>query len=350
MSFSYLIEKMAVLQGERGAFLATKYNFKSIVHFFKSLAARYLLQYGQKDFYLDRLRFIRAAERNGIFSYKTIDVNGVTLAYEEYGSGDRYLLSTQNFFLSHCHMALLGQEPYHYHVFLIYMRGYGESTHIFDPEPKDYATVWGEDVAAFAKAMGIERFYYTGISHGNWAGWHIALHHPEMLRGFACGNGIAQFRDPAERTPVPPRPEPDLDAVVGNPEALEKMAWMENWPTENPQRLARRAENHREHLQILLNRKKEEFMVRNTNTACCDAKTEAEFYQIMGRISCPVLFLHGMLDPLARIEKVVRLSQAIPGSQIKAYQNLGHGGGDECPEIFARDCDRFFRDTEGRIL
>lgn len=281
---------------------------------------------------------------------KTLEINGVTLAYEEYGSGNRYLISSQNFFFRDCHMALLGREPYHYHVFLIYTRGYGASTHIFDPTPRDYTTIWGKDVAAFAEAMGINSFYYTGISHGNWAGWYLALNRPELLRGFACGNGIAQFRDPDARTPVPPRPELDLDRVVGNREALEKMAWMENWPTNNPDRLRRRAGNHKEHLQILLNRKKEEFTVRNTNMSCCDAKTREEFYETMAKISVPVLFLHGMLDPLAKIEDVIRLSQAIPGSQIKAYQNLGHGGGDECPEIFARDCDRFFRDTEGRVL
>ena len=281
---------------------------------------------------------------------KTLEINGVTLAYEEYGSGNRYLISSQNFFFRDCHMALLGREPYHYHVFLIYTRGYGASTHIFDPTPRDYTTIWGKDVAAFAEAMGINSFYYTGISHGNWAGWYLALNRPELLRGFACGNGIAQFRDPDARTPVPPRPELDLDRVVGNREALEKMAWMENWPTNNPDRLRRRAGNHKEHLQILLNRKKEEFTVRNTNMSCCDAKTREEFYETMAKIDVPVLFLHGMLDPLAKIEDVVRLSQAITGSQIKAYQNLGHGGGDECPEIFARDCDRFFRDTEGRVL
>ena len=281
---------------------------------------------------------------------KTLEINGVTLAYEEYGSGDRYLISSQNFFFRDCHMALLGRDPYHYHVFLIYTRGYGASTHIFDPTPRDYTTIWGKDVAAFAEAMGINSFYYTGISHGNWAGWYLALNRPELLRGFACGNGIAQFRDPDARTPVPPRPELDLDRVVGNREALEKMAWMENWPTNNPDRLRRRAGNHKEHLQILLNRKREEFTVRNTNMSCCDAKTREEFYETMAKIDVPVLFLHGMLDPLAKIEDVVRLSQAITGSQIKAYQNLGHGGGDECPEIFARDCDRFFRDTEGRVL
>ena len=34
---------------------------------------------------------------------------------------------------------------------------------------------------------------------------------------------------------------------------------MENWPTSNPQRLARRKANFEEHLDILMHRKKEEF-------------------------------------------------------------------------------------------
>lgn len=63
---------------------------------------------------------------------KTIQVNGTTLAYQEFGQGDKYLLSMQNFFLTDCHASLLGQPPYDYHVFLVYMRGYGQSEHIFD--------------------------------------------------------------------------------------------------------------------------------------------------------------------------------------------------------------------------
>ena len=37
---------------------------------------------------------------------------------------------------------------------------------------------------------------------------------------------------------------------------------------------------------------------------------------------------------------------------INAPQDLpgGHGGADEMPELAARDCDRFFKDVEGRIL
>ena len=98
---------------------------------------------------------------------KTIDLGGVTLAYKEFGTGDKYLISTQNFFLTDCHMELLGKPPYDYHTFLVYMRGYGQSTHITDPTPKDYISIWGEDIIRFAEAMNIPSFYYTGVSHGN---------------------------------------------------------------------------------------------------------------------------------------------------------------------------------------
>lgn len=55
---------------------------------------------------------------------KTVSLGDVTLAYKEFGSGDNYLISTQNFFLSGCHMELLGKPPYGYHTFLVYLRGY----------------------------------------------------------------------------------------------------------------------------------------------------------------------------------------------------------------------------------
>lgn len=282
---------------------------------------------------------------------KKVEVNGVTLAYKEFGSGTNYLISTQNFFLTDCHMELLGKAPYEYHVFLIYMRGYGESDHIYDSEPKNYTKIWGEDVIAFAEVMGIESFYYSGISHGNWAGWYIAFHRPKLLRGFVCCDGIAQFR---KKEPGGVKPmlyeESKIDQIVGNREKLEAMAWTENWPTNHPDRLEKRAKNHAEHLELLMNRKREEFLVRNDDMTACEAETEAEFYELLSKIPCPVMLINGVLDPLAKVEDCLKIAKVIPGAVLLTYQHLGHGGPDECPEQIARDCDRFFSDTRNRVL
>lgn len=278
---------------------------------------------------------------------KTIQVNGVTLAYEEFGTGDQYLISTQNFFFSGCHMELLGKEPYHYHTFLIYMRGYNQSSHIFDTEPKDYATIWSEDVIAFAKAMGIPSFYYTGVSHGNIAGWYIAFHHPELLRGFVCVDGTAFYKP---TPPVIPRQSNGIEKMAGNRELLKTIAWNEEWPTQNPQRLSRREFCRKQHLDILTARAPEEFTVRNISMNCSGARSMEEYLDAVSKIPVPVMLLGGALDPLATPEEMLTLARTIPGAQMKMYQHYGHGAADECPEIFARDCDRFFRDTTGRVL
>ena len=50
--------------------------------------------------------------------------------------------------------------------------------------------MWAQDVCDFADAMGIDRFFYTGHSHGAGIGWHICMNHPERLLGFfasGCG-------------------------------------------------------------------------------------------------------------------------------------------------------------------
>lgn len=271
---------------------------------------------------------------------KTCFANGVRLAYEEYGSGDRYLISAQRFFFKRCHMAELAEPPYNYHVFLVQLRGSGESEHIFDSEPRDYVKIWGEDIIAFAREMGIEKFYYSGISHGNWAGWYIALHRPELLLGFAAFSGIVQFG--LSWTPAPKKPV-DASQLVGNREALDAMAWAEPWPTWDPERIQRRESNHEEHLQFLLKCKEEEFSVgRLTDTTACGAQTEEDFYYRLSCISVPLLLVNGALDPLAKVEDALRISKIVPNARLVVFQELGHGGPDEYPEQMASICNAFF--------
>ena len=282
---------------------------------------------------------------------KTVKVNGITLAYREYGSGDKYLLSTQNFFFKDSHMALLGQPPYDYRCFLVYMRGYGESEHIYDETLRDYAEVWGEDLMAFAEVMGIQSFYYTGISHGNWAAWYIAFHKPELIRAYVCCDGITQYHEERDLPGPLKKMRDHAEEYVGNKEVLSRVAWIENWPTENPQRLKRRKENFEEHLDILMHRKKEEFALPMLGDMTgCKAKSQEELIERLHEISFPVLIWEGGLDPLATPEAALEVAKAIPGAQYLMYQHLGHGGADEMPELTARDCDRFFKDVEGRIL
>ena len=100
-----------------------------------------------------------------------------------------------------------------------------------------------------------------------------------------------------------------------------------------------------------MGRAKEEFTVPvQGDMSCCGATSEEDFYEKLSKIPVPMLIWNGGLDPLAKAEDALKIAQTIPGASLLTYQHLGHGGADECPEIAARDCDRFFKDIEGRIL
>ena len=47
----------------------------------------------------------------------------------------------------------------------------------------------------FADAMGLDRFFYTGHSHGAGIGWHLCMNHPDRLRGFFASGSGPQRKD-----------------------------------------------------------------------------------------------------------------------------------------------------------
>jgi len=87
------------------------------------------------------------------------------------------------------------------------------------------------------------------------------------------------------------------------------------------------AANHREHTAILMQRVKKKFEVPNMgDMTCCRV-----------RFSC---------NGRKRAESRAGDSRSIV-ADVSTSETCG---ADECPEIAARDCDRFFRDAENRLL
>ena len=280
---------------------------------------------------------------------KKISVNGVTLAYEELGSGDDVIIAAQNHFSPNYYARLLAEEPYHYHVYLLVMRGYGESTHIYSQEPQDFTRLWSEDVISFAEALGIRKFFYTGHSHGNYPGWYMCFHRPELLRGFVSCDGILQFHMPHTGGTPAKAPGFDIASMIGNEEEIRKVVSREDSPTQNPQRLERRKQNQADAFRRWMTMEPEEFLINNENFAVTDAKTPEELYQLVKRISVPVLLVNGGMDTVCTMEEVLQIGRMIPGAKLVMYQNMGHSGLHECPEMIAADADLFFRTREHYI-
>src|SRR5690349_1320116 len=95
----------------------------------------------------------------------TLNVGDAELYYQEYGSGDDVVLSAHMDLASgDSYQAQLGQAGLH--VYDIQLRGFGQSTHVFESPANGWYPTWAEDVFQFGRALGAEPFVYTGVSHG----------------------------------------------------------------------------------------------------------------------------------------------------------------------------------------
>ena len=107
-----------------------------------------------------------------------LNLNHVSLYYEEFGRGDRYLIQAQQFVNSHIYYTKDLADRCGFHAFIIRIRGYAPSSMVTEDLGDDWYDVWAQDVVDFADAMGIEKFFYTGHSHGAGIGWHLCMNHP----------------------------------------------------------------------------------------------------------------------------------------------------------------------------
>ena len=89
--------------------------------------------------------------------------DGLRLHYDEYGAGEKAVLSAQVGFYPKGMQQALAEKGYH--VYCLTLRGFAPSDYV----TKDYGDAWydvfADDVVCLADALGIEKFAYTGASH-----------------------------------------------------------------------------------------------------------------------------------------------------------------------------------------
>lgn len=99
-----------------------------------------------------------------------------------------------------------------------------------------------------------------------------------------------------------------------------------------------------------MNLQPEEFLINNENFAVTDAASEEELYELVRQIPVPVLLINGGMDELSTMAEVLHIAQLIPGAKLIMYQNMGHSGLHECPEMVAADMDLFMREHEKYVF
>jgi pimeloyl-ACP methyl ester carboxylesterase len=111
-----------------------------------------------------------------------IKANGLTLNYDQQGSGEPLILIPYISADNACYAFQVAEYAKHFTCISLDLRGAGES----EESAGAYSTeTLGEDVAAFMQALGIARAHVAGLSLGAAIGMWLAAKHPEKVHSLS---------------------------------------------------------------------------------------------------------------------------------------------------------------------
>lgn len=262
-----------------------------------------------------------------------ISVNGVELHYEEYGTGDEIIISSAMEFAGDAYPELLAREPTSYRVLTVQARGFGRSSRSTAVPEQGWLGQWADDVCGFADALKIDRFIYTGISHGGGIGWYIAQRHPERLKALISVAGT-----PHERFGSTDTSESRRKVIEGrrNPVIVREQMELIAGPTDDPERIPLREALLNQAVEAHLNRDEDEARI-NQGMPFPEAKTNQQLEEVLRTITVPVLILGGMRDGVISPESSLRAGRCVKKSKTVLFEDEGHFIGRESPERLIRE-------------
>ncbi|MCO7220504.1 alpha/beta fold hydrolase [Klenkia sp. PcliD-1-E] len=255
---------------------------------------------------------------------------GAHVWVEEHGGGDRHVLSSAMGFSRY--PAILAEQPTGAHVVTVQARGFGRSSRSAQPPAIGWLDQWADDVVAVADALGIDRFVYTGVSHGAGIGWHLARRHPDRLRALVSVVGTPHDRDgdtsssAGRREIVENRRDP---AVIER--AMRTIGGPLDAAVDGPDRVALRDAFVAEKVAAFLAMDDEESRI-NQGMPYPEATDEASLRAVLAGVDLPVLVIAGMRDGVISPQSTLRALTCVRGSVGVLFEDEGHFVADERPE------------------
>ena len=254
--------------------------------------------------------------------------DGIRLYYEEYGEGNRIVLSAMAglFYPKGAQQALAARG---YHVFCMTLRGFAPSSYVEDDYGEKWYDVFSDDVICLADRLGIDRVFYMGASHGAGVGWHLLRNHPERIRAFiamvpgphSLKEGVMSYRQRMIQGLIsaPPPFDPPVDHDPAREERRrERKAWLDSLPE------ADEREKRIDYGRPLM--------------AC---GTEEKLRETLSAMRTPTLILGGTEDPISTPELMIRTAACLPHCKLIIWSNCGHNIDTDLPEEMAEEADRF---------
>ena len=256
-----------------------------------------------------------------------LNLNHVSLYSEEFGRGDRYLIQAQQFVNSHIYYTKDLADRCGFHAFIIRIRGYAPSSMVTEDLGDDWYDVWAQDVVDFADAMGIEKFFYTGHSHGAGIGWHLCMNHPDRLRGFFASGSGPHLKD---GKPTGSARMDTINAAKSRetwvPYAEKQASYCAKAfvPLESDPVIGGEAKKAVEQTVEFWTNMPAQSAVLNPRKPFAKVQTEEELAQVLGRITVPTIMMGGTEDNISSPELMLRTLRALKGSKLVLHQGVDH--------------------------
>ena len=249
-----------------------------------------------------------------------ITVNGVRLRYLDWGTRG---LPPMVCLHGHTGQARIWDEFAEamrgsYHVYALDQRGHGESAHAADGYARDRFV---EDLAAFADALGLERFTLSGLSMGGWHSMLYAADNPERVERIVMVDigpepSEAARASAGDRPPTPMEFDSLDDAVAwtraGNP-----------WASD-----ARLAQDVRDKMRQTDGGKwtwKADPALFNVPLPdMSDETLIGRYWSALKTIPCPILEVRGADSPLVSDEILARMKAAAKDLRSVDVADAGH--------------------------
>lgn len=255
----------------------------------------------------------------------------ISLYYEEYGSGDRIILSAQCGFYHRSMIQRLADLGYH--IYCITLRGFHPSSLVTEDYGDRWYDVFAGDVVAFADALGISRFSYMGASHGAGVGWHLMLLAQNRVDAFVAmvpgphslAEGTMSYRQMLEQGIIqsPPPFDPPVD---GDPARQARREYREKWISGGPRAF-------------------EEERKLDYGRPMMRFGTEEKLCEALRSITVPVLMIGGCGDPISTPALMMRTAECLPHCKWIMYSNCGHNIDTDLIEEVSDEADRFIRNA-----
>ena len=258
--------------------------------------------------------------------------DGVHLHYNEFGTGDRFILSAQvGFYPDGMQQALADNG---YHVYCMTLRGFAPSDYVTEDYGDAWYDIFADDVICLADALGIRRFSYMGASHGAGVGWHLVLRHPERIRAFVAvvpgPHSLAEetmsYRQMLIQGIIsePPPFDPPIDDDPGRQaRRTKRQEWLNRLPEADPR------EKQIDYGRPLMR-----------------CGTEEKLREALSSIQTPTLILGGTDDPISTPELMMRTACCLRHCKLVVYSNCGHNIDTDLTEELSEEAARFLRQTE----